>query len=409
MIAPRRRAAVRGAAAAVVASAALVGCAIWNDLEEHAEQEDAARPFYVVPDPLPAGAPGEVIRTLPIETAPRGSHAWRVLYHSTDRSGADIAVSGTVIVPDGTAPEGGWPVVAWGHPTTGAVARCGPSSGFAPLDLIEGMDDLLIDGFAVTATDYPGMGAPGASSYLIGAAEGHSVLDNVRAARAIDGVELSSDVYFWGHSQGGHAVLFAAQEAAEYAPDLHPVTAAVAAPAADLAALLADDIDDVSGVTIGSYAFTAYQAAYQDDYPGLALDSILTAEAAAAAPQMEQLCLLGQNSELHDIAKPLVGSYLASDPSTTEPWASLLAENTPGAAPLGVPLFIAQGEKDGLVRPAATQAFAQRLCTQGEQVAFRGYPTATHGTVVIHAMSDVRAWLKAARSGDDPSQPICAG
>jgi len=405
----RRHQRIRAVAAAFVVMLTLAGCSLWNDLEDHARQEDEARPFYVVPDPLPAGAPGEVIRTLPITTAPKGSKAWRVLYHSTDQAGADIAVSGTVVVPDGDPPAGGWPVIAWGHPTTGAVARCGPSNGFAPLDLIEGMDDLLIDGFAITATDYPGLGAPGASSYLIGAAEGHSVLDNVRAARSIDGIDLSSDVYFWGHSQGGHAALFAAQEAADYAPELNPVTAVVAAPAADLATLLADDIDDVSGVTIGSYAFTAYQAAYAAEYPGLSLDSILTPDAAAAAPKMEQLCLLGQNSELHDIAKPLVGSYLSGDPSTTEPWASLLQENTPGAAPLGVPLFIAQGEKDGLVRPAATEAFAKQLCAQGEQVAFHGYASATHGTVVIHAMPDVRTWLKSARSGDGPSQPICAG
>src|SRR6478735_2986463 len=196
----RRRTRIRATAAAFVVLLGLTGCALWDDLEEHERQEDAARPFYVVPDPLPAGAPGELIRTLPIETAPEGAKAWRVLYPSTDQAGADIAVSGTVVVPDGDPPAGGWPVIAWGHPTTGAVARCGPSNGFAPLDLIEGMDDLLIDGFAVTATDYPGLGAPGASSYLIGTAEGHSVLDNVRAARAIDGIDLSADVSFWGHS-----------------------------------------------------------------------------------------------------------------------------------------------------------------------------------------------------------------
>jgi len=402
----RRRVRICAAAASAVAALVLSGCAVWDDLEEHERQEDAAKPFYVVPDPLPAGDPGAVIRTLPIETAPDGSKAWRVLYHSTDRRGADIAVSGTVVVPDGDAPAGGWPVIAWGHPTTGAVARCGPSSGFAPLDLIEGLNDLLIDGFAVVATDYPGLGAPGASSYLIGAAEGHSMLDAVRAARSIDGQHLSPDVSFWGHSQGGHAALFAAQEAAEYAPELHPVTAVVAAPAAELATLLADDIDDVSGVTIGSYAFTAYQAEYAGEHPGLALDSILTGEAAEVAPRMEQLCLFGQRSELHDLAKPLVGSYLRSDPSTTEPWASLLQQNTPGGAPLGVPLLVVQGEADSLVRPDATKAFAERLCRQGEQVAYRGYRDATHGTIVIQALPDVRAWLKTAHNGS-PAEPTC--
>ena len=35
----------------------------------------------------------------------------------------------------------------------------------------------------------------------------------------------------------------------------------------------------------------------------------------------------------------------------------MLAENTPGATPLGVPLFVAQGEADTLVLPSATQGF----------------------------------------------------
>src|SRR5690606_33954312 len=400
-----RRLATVGLAASL-ALLVLSGCTVWNDLEEHARQEDEARPFYDVPDPLPAGKPGSLIRSLPITTAPTGSHAWRLLYHSTDLAGDDIAVSGTVVVPDGKPPAGGWPLIAWGHPTTGAAPRCAPSSGFAPLDLIEGMDDLLDDGFAIAATDYPGLGAPGASSYLLGEVEGHSVLDAVRAARSLDDVAISADVYFWGHSQGGQAVLFAAQDAAEYAPELRPVTVAVAAPAADLATLLADDIDDISGVTIGAYAFTAYQAAYAPTHPGLELTSILTPAAAEAALAMEKLCLFGQNAELHELAQPLIDSFLAADPSTTEPWASFLAENTPGGTPLGVPVLVVQGGSDQLVRPAATDSFAQRLCTQGERVATKTYPTATHGTIVIQALPEVREWLQAARGGI-PSLPMC--
>jgi pimeloyl-ACP methyl ester carboxylesterase len=244
------------------------------------------------------------------------------------------------------------------------------------------------------------MGAPGDSSYLLGDVEGHSVLDAVRAGRAIDGVELSSDVYFWGHSQGGQAVLFAAQDAADYAPELTPVTGAVAAPAAELATLLADDIDDVSGVTIGAYAFTAYQAAYAPTHPGLELTSILTPDAAEAAAEMEQLCLFGQNSELHELAAPLVGSFLAADPSTTEPWAGFLAENTPGAESFGVPFLVVQGGSDELVRPAATSDFVTRMCAAGERMASADYPTATHGTIVIQALPDVREWFRSARDGE---------
>lgn len=77
-----------------------------------------------------------------------------------------------------------------------------------------------------------------------------------------------------GSSQGGQAVLFAAERAAEYAPELDIRAVAAAAPAADLKALLQTHLDDVSGVTIGSYALTAYPEIYADR--GADLADILT-------------------------------------------------------------------------------------------------------------------------------------
>ena len=45
-------------------------------------------------------------------------------------------------------------------------------------------------------------------------------IDAVRAARAVDGVELSDDTVAWGHSQGGGAALWVGEEARGYAPDV---------------------------------------------------------------------------------------------------------------------------------------------------------------------------------------------
>ncbi|MEZ5136056.1 MAG: hypothetical protein R2699_13615 [Acidimicrobiales bacterium] len=36
--------------------------------------------FYQAPNPLPDGKPGDVIRSEPLDGAPAGSQAWRVLY-----------------------------------------------------------------------------------------------------------------------------------------------------------------------------------------------------------------------------------------------------------------------------------------------------------------------------------------
>ena len=361
--------------------------------------------FYRPPSPLVPAAPGTVVRAEVLDSAPDGAVAWRVLYHSTDLRGADTVVSGVVVAPDTPAPATGRTVVGWGHPTTGAVGRCAPSWGVAPFILIEGLLALLRQGYVVAAPDYPGLGVTGPSSYLIGTVEADSLLDAVRAAHHLP-TGAGSDTVLWGHSQGGHAVLFAAQDAVGYAPELRVRAAAVAAPAADLARLLDADIGDVSGVTIGSYAFVAYQNAYAPQVPGLQLNSILTDAGAAAAPLMNDLCLLGQNLQLHAIARPLVGGYLRSDPASTPPWSGFLAENTPGAAPLGVPLFVAQGSADTLVVPSATAAYVASACNRGERVTFRTYPGATHGTIANTAVPDVVAFF-ASTLADTPPAPTC--
>ena len=51
-----------------------------------------------------------------------------------------------------------------------------------------------------------------------------------------------------------------------------------------------------------------------------------------------------------------------------EPWRRLLRENSPGPLPPNIPVFLAQGSADGLVRPAVTQAYREKLCRNGDRV-----------------------------------------
>jgi len=181
-------------------------------------------------------------------------------------------------------------------------------------------------------------------------------------------LHAGSDVLLWGHSQGGQAALFATQLAKQYAPELAVRAVAVAAPAAEVGPLMAGHMNDISGVTIGAYAFDAYQRAYASTMPGLSLDDVLTPAARQALPKMVPYCLLTQRKEIHAIAQPLVGGFFAADPTKVEPWATFLIKDTPGRAPVGVPMFVAQGESDTLVLPATTDDYVQKLCASGEHV-----------------------------------------
>ena len=55
---------------------------------------------------------GALIRSQPMWGAPDGAAAYRILYRSEGLKGEPIAVSGVVIVPDGSPPPGGRPIVA---------------------------------------------------------------------------------------------------------------------------------------------------------------------------------------------------------------------------------------------------------------------------------------------------------
>jgi len=376
----------------VLALGTLTGCEWARRLFDGAVEEIYEGSFYLSPTPMPSGQPGDVVRSQPIESAPDGVDAYRVVYHSTDLNGQDILVSGVVAVPEGPAPEGGRTVVAWGHPTTGIAPRCAPSVGLDPFDLIEGFADLIARGYAVAYTDYSGMGMAGESAYLIGSTEGRNVLDSVRAAQQL-GIGASDRVALWGHSQGGQAVLFAAQLAADYAPELDIEAVAVAAPAVDLGGLLDADIDDISGVTISAYAFDVFVDVYGST-PGVSLESILVPAAVEVVPQMAELCLLGQNSELHRIGEPFIdGAFLTADPATTEPWASLLRENTPGGVRLDAPLFVAQGATDTLVRPELTARFVAEQQGLGTAVTSIVIPGTGHGLVALRALPELLPWL----------------
>ena len=398
----RRPHPVRVVAAVIVAAALVLAIAnvtrrIVGGEADHAQ--DAA--FYALPAHIPTAAPGTIIRAEVLAGAPLGARAWRVIYHSRDQAGNDIPVSGVVVTPAGVPPKGGRTIVSWAHPTTGSAANCGPSRSADPFLLIEGLHELLAAGYAIAATDYPGMGAAGASSYLLGIPEANSVLDAARAARHLLGATAGSNLLLWGHSQGGQAALFAAQRAAAYAPELKLKGVAVAAPAADLGQLMTDDIINVSGVTIASYAFGAYGPAYQDQYSLDAIDGILTPAGAAATPRMAALCLLSQNKQIHAIADPLIGGYVRSDPATTEPWQTMLAENS-AATKLPVPVYVGQGLADKLVIPSATKAYVAALCASGTDVDFHTFRGINHGLAAYASVPSLLPWLGEVDAGRKP-------
>ncbi len=292
-----------------------------------------------------------MIRWQGLPGAPLGATAYRVLYRSTGLRGEPIAVSGVVIVPPGPAPAGRRTVIAWAHPTSGIVPRCAPSRAFFVFQTIQGLREMVRQGHVVVATDYPGLGTPGPHPYLVGASEGRAVLDGVRAVASVPWTQAGRRFGVWGHSQGGHAALYAGLLAGDYAPDLQLVGVAAAAPATDLAALLTDDIGTQAGKNLTAMTLWSWSRVF-----GAPLDRVVSPLAVPIIDVLAQECIeTPLDLKLRErTARPLERAFLAvPDLTAVEPWRSLLADNDPGVLPPSIPVFLSQGSADAIGTPVS--------------------------------------------------------
>ncbi len=108
-------------------------------------------------------------------------------------------------------------MLVWTHGTWGVASRCAPSLSANFWSATPGLEAVK-RGYVVVAPDYPGLGTAGVHPFLAGVDTARSVLDAVRAARAIPAAGAGDRFAVWGESQGGHAALWTAQSARGYAP-----------------------------------------------------------------------------------------------------------------------------------------------------------------------------------------------
>jgi alpha-beta hydrolase superfamily lysophospholipase len=362
-------------------------------------------PFYTPPDPLPAGQPGQIIHTEPVESAAlNGAKLWRILYHSTTPTGDDIAVSGLIAQPASPAPAGGYPVLAIAHGTSGIARACAPSinvlnRSLTQTSLFEREFKPMLDaGFAIVMSDYQGMGTPGPYAYLIGASEGRNVLDSIRAIRNFGQVPVNDQTIVWGISQGGHAAAFAGEMAATYAPELTLTGVAMEAPAAELTALVNTTFAaNKRGGTTGLAMYIV--GAWSSAYPDATADIVLTEKGKRDLASAHTKCLF---SEAIDFLFEPPSAYLKANPATVPAWAARLVENTPGQVPIRAPIFVAQGSDDPIVLLETTELFVKKMCALGNVVQFKIYPGARHLNIDTYAHADVLAWMQARLRGEPP-------
>jgi acetyl esterase/lipase len=115
------------------------------------------------------------------------------------------------------------------------------------------------------------------------------------------------------------------------------------------------------------------------------------------------LTSIAQFETLEDNVKPLQkGQWLKSDPTKTQPWEGIMLKNSPGQAPAGGPVFIAQGTADHIVEPHVTKQFAKSLCAKGVKVTFVSLPGTSHIFAARDAAPAAIRWMDARFKGAPP-------
>lgn len=366
----------------------------------------AAGDFYAAPATVD-GPPGSVLRSEamtfyldPLRTIRSTAAATRVMYATRDRSGAPIAVTGTVLVPPiPWIGPGRRPVVGYAAGTQGMGDQCAPSRQLAAGSEYEGVfiSGLLARGYAVAMTDYQGLGTAGTHTYMVREAQAHAVLDMVRAAQRLPGTGLPSagPVMLAGYSQGGGATAAAAELAPSYAPDLDVTGAVAGAVPADLGAVAAN-LDGGLYSAFALYAVAGQSAAY-----GLDLDAFLNARGTSVIQAVTGECV-AESIALHAFTR---SSDLTKDGrsltelAAAEPFRSIVADQRIGRLKPTVPVLVTHSALDDVIPYAVGRRLASDWCARGANVAFSPNITPTHVGGAVPSFAKQFAFLEARVAG----------
>lgn len=396
--APRRTRRLVGALTAALAATALGMGSLPN--AQAASSPEAPRPaFYEAPATLPQ-ANGTLIRqeklTYFLDAADfvgKVADSRKILYKSTNAAGKPIAVSGLVITPraawTGSGPR---PLISVAAGTQGLADKCAPSRMFGELFEYETISilPLLAQGYAVTMTDYEGLGTEGLHTYMDRVSQGRAVLDSLRAAQQVGlpGITSANPVGIQGYSQGGGAAASAAELYATYAPELKLKGVVASAVPANLFEVA----NQIEGSLYASFLYFA--TAGLADSSGLSLDPYLNDKGKAFIKEIEQDCVLDIFSgAFKNSAQYTTSGLPLKQLVQTEPFKTVINEQILGRIKPTVPVLVTHSLLDDVIPYKTGRTMAKNWCAKGAKVQFTSNLWPTHvGGMTAHTVEAQPFW-----------------
>ncbi|MFI6169134.1 lipase family protein [Nocardia sp. NPDC051052] len=335
-------------------------------------------------------APGTLLHheRLPAELWPDSAAvSYRIHYRSIGYDGAGRTIGGSVFVPAGDPPSGGWPVVGYAHGTCGLADATAPSRvGLSKQERLH-VGAWLAAGWVVAATDYEGLATPGPHPYLNGEAVFDDVIDAVRAAHGL-AHPLSPAWIVVGFSQGGHAAMFAAIAATKYAPELDfRGTIALAPPVHATMIVQLQTSDGAGPLTIFMPFLLAGLRTGRPDFDVRAFltpagREMVDFAAHASLGQMFKAIAAATNDHIGTtdllVGRPQIESVLDACrvPLTR----------------LDRPLFLAAGGADEVIPLEVVDRFAADLHDTGSEIFYTVHPDASHAAMLTTGLDEILTW-----------------
>lgn len=343
--------------------------------------------FYDTPQPLPRGNPGELIRSESFDDydLPLAVNVVRILYHARSASGEDVASSGIVLFPaEKKPPAGGWPVLAWAHPSSGVARTCAPSLrrnlGHGPF-----LSMYVNLGYAVVATDFTGLGTNFRNAFLDAPSNATDVIASVSAARkAVP--QLGSRWIVLGAAEGGLAAIAVGQKENE----LHDPNYLGAVSVSDFASakdLFADPAHASSTIRMAAVAYGT-KTVYAQFQPS----DVLTDEGLKTYQAMQQAC-----PDLSSISDPAVSDAVKSGWQNNKFVSQYLDRSSPDRTQVSGPVLIISSD-DQLASKSVSGA-VERMCKLGARVQWLHYPDVDPGRVIGDSVRDQIAWIESRFAG----------
>ena len=348
---------------------------------------------------------GAIVKKEPLPAAlslPNAGAAYRITYLSTNgitQKGL-VPVTGEIILPAGTPPKGGWPIVAWAHGTVGINNKCAPSlSPFTERNRIY-LSEWMKRGFAIVATDYQGLNSPGIHAYLDTRVEAYSVLDSIRAA--LSAFPVQNKIMIVGQSQGGGAAVASASFAPTYAPDLDVRgTVATGVPYLTpelVATLLQPHANDK--VETGYNPLMVYSLYLATGLAGRDANfkptEAFTPKAMPAYRAASESCVTDLTAQVKAEGLNFQNSVL---PGFSKALAPAMEDMRYPTLKLAHPLFVGTGAEDKDVPPVLQLGLVKAACAAGAIVQAHIYPGLNHSQTVNASLPDSAAFTQAVMSG----------